>query len=322
METPAGKETKPGRGESWALGSVVGYASANIFDRVAVAHADPLIALIGPVLRGLPSLLLGIFLVWKNRTLGQVRPGSAQYVGRRAVLSFVGAGALSTLGLFAYYFAVETGGVIITTPVQETYVIWGTLIAWFFLHERFHGFVLLGVGLIFLGLVSLSLGELRGAISPHWYWAIPLALFTALTYGVSGVLWRDGQLRGAHQSTAILLQFTTSVAVGLAGLAAMGRLGLLVTTPRRAVLALLVSGVLSGVIAIYCIFTALRLMEVARVYAFTSLTPIMATLSAHFFLGEYLNLMMLAGVVLISVGVTLTQTFKGRSQESEVRIQK
>ena len=170
METPAGKGTKPGRGESWALGSVVGYASANIFDRVAVAHADPLIALIGPVLRGLPSLLLGIFLVWKNRTLGQVRPGSAQYVGRRAVLSFVGAGALSTLGLFAYYFAVETGGVIITTPVQETYVIWGTLIAWFLLHERFHGFVLLGVGLIFLGLVSLSLGELRGApISPHWY---------------------------------------------------------------------------------------------------------------------------------------------------------
>ena len=196
MKTPARKETQPARGESWALGSVIGYASANIFDRVAVAHADPLI---GPFLRGLPSLLLGIFLVRKNRTLGQVRPGSAQYVGRRAVLSFVGAGALSTLGLFAYYFAVETGGVIITTPVQETYVIWGTLIAWFFLHERFHGFVLLGVFLICLGLVSLSLGELRGTpISPQWYWAIPLALFTALTYGVSGVLWRDWAARSTN----------------------------------------------------------------------------------------------------------------------------
>ena len=102
----------------------------------------------------------------------------------------------------------------------------------------------------------------------------------------------------------------------------MGRLGLLVTTPRRAVLALLVSGVLSGVIAIYCIFTALRLMEVARVYALTSLTPLVATLFAHFFLDEYLNLTMLAGVVLISVGVTLTQTFKSRSQESEARSQK
>ncbi len=301
-------------GEPWALGSVLGYASGNIFDRMAVTHADPLI---GPFLRGVPSLLLGIILVWKNHTWGQVQPGSARYVGRRAVLSFVGAGILSTIGLFAYYFAVQAGGVIITTPVQETYVIWGTLIAWFFLHERFHGFVLLGVCLIFLGLVLLSLGELRGApISPHWYWAIPLALFTALTYGISGVLWRDGQLRGAHQSTAILLQFTSSVAVGFAGLAAMGRLGLLVATSWRGLVALLVSGVLSGIIAIYCMFTALRLMEVARVYAFSSLTPLVATFFAHFFLGEYLNLLMLGGVLAISVGVTLTQIFRPKAEQN------
>jgi len=292
------------------LGSVVGYASANIFDRLAVAN-DPLVTLVGPFVRGLPSLLLGIFLVAKNHTLDQIRPGSARYVGRRATVSLLGAGALSTLGLFAYYFAVQAGGVIITTPVQETYVIWGTLIAWFFLKERFRGFVLLGLVLIFLGLVSLSWGEVRGApISPHWYWAIPLALFTALTWGLSGVLWRDGQLRGAHQSTAILLQFASSEAVALVGLAVMRRLGLLVTTPRSALGALLISGVLSGIVAIYCIFTALRLMEVARVYALTSLTPLVATLFAHFFLREYLSLVMLAGVVLISIGVTLTQTFR------------
>ena len=59
------------RGEPWALGSVVGYAAANIFDRVAVVQADPLI---GPVLRGLPSLALGILLMWKHRTLNQLRP--------------------------------------------------------------------------------------------------------------------------------------------------------------------------------------------------------------------------------------------------------
>jgi drug/metabolite transporter (DMT)-like permease len=314
---PASQKRISQHGEPWALGSVVGYASANIFDRLAVVSADPLV---GPFLRGLPSLLLGMFLVAKNHTLDQIRPRSAHYMGRRATVSLLGAGALSTLGLFAYYFAVQAGGVIITTPVQETYVIWGTLIAWFFLKERFRGFVLLGLFLIFLGLVSLSWGEVRGApISPHWYWAIPLALFTALTYGVSGVLWRDGQLRGAHQSTAILLQFASSEAVGLVGLAVMRRLGLLVTTPRSALGALLISGVLSGIVAIYCIFTALRLMEVARVYALTSLTPLVATLFAHFFLHEYLSLVMLAGVVLISIGVTLTQTFRRpekRLQES------
>jgi len=70
--------------------------------------------------------------------------------------------------------------------------------------------------------------------------------------------------------------------------------------------------VLSGIIAIYCIFSALRLMEVGRVYAISSLTPLVATLFARFFLHEYLNLLILSGVLLISVGVTLTQIFRPR----------
>jgi len=296
------------RGEPWALGSVAGYASANIFDRVAVVQADPLI---GPVLRGLPSLVLGIVLMWKHRTLNQLRPSSPQCLGLRPMLAFVAAGVISTCGLFFYYFAMRFGGVAITVPVQETYVIWGTLIAWIFLRERIHRHAFAGVVLIFVGLVGLSFGQSRGQpISPHWYWAIPLALTTALSYGISGVLWRDGQLRGAHQSVAIFLQFVTSVAVGFGGLLAAGRLSTLHTATWRALAALLASGVLSGVLAIYCLFTALRLMAVARVYAFSSLTPLVATLFAHFFLHEFLNGLMLMGIVLVSIGVILTQVFR------------
>ena len=207
------------------------------------------------------------------------------------------------------------GGVTITVPVQETYVIWGTLIAWVFLHERIHRYALGGVVLIFVGLVGLSFGQSRGQpISPHWYWAIPLGFTTALTYGISGVLWRDGQLRGAHQSVAIFLQFITSVVVGFAGLVVAGRLPTLHTATWRALAALLASGVLSGVLAIYCMFTALRLMAVARVYAFSSLTPLVATLFAHFFLHEFLNGLMLAGIVLVSIGVILTQIFRPKDE--------
>ncbi|HEV2177896.1 MAG TPA: DMT family transporter [Terriglobia bacterium] len=297
-----------GRAELWALGSALGYAAANLFDRVAVTQSDPLL---GPFLRGLPSLVLGIVLVWKNHTLNQLLPGSDRFIGQRAILPFVWAGVLSTLGLFIYYFAMQVGGVILTVPVLETWVIWGTLVAWFFLGEKLRGFLLVGWGLIALGLIALVLGQLRGKpLTAGWYWAMPLAALAAVTYGVSGVLWRHGQLRGAHQSTAILLQFVTSCAVGLGGLVAFGRLGLLITTPARTLLNFLSSGVLSGVIAIYCIFTALRLMEVARVYAFSSLTPLVAALFAHFVLHEYLDLWMLAGVLLICLGVTLTQVFQ------------
>ncbi len=300
------------RGEPWALGSVLGYSSANIFDRLAVIHADPLI---GPFLRGIPSLLLGVILVLRSGTFDQLRPASPRFIGWRACLSFVLAGFLSTLGLFLYYFAIRIGGVIITVPVLETYVIWGTLIAWFFLGERFRGVVMLGVGLIAAGLVVLSLGQWRGQpITPYWYWAIPLVLFTALTYGISGVLWRDGQLRGAHQSTAILLQFVTSVTVALVGLAALGRLSMVAAASAREIGALLTSGVLSGIVGIYCMFTALRLMSVARVYAFSSLTPLAATLFARFFLGEYLNIIMVGGVALVTAGVVLTQIYRPKDE--------
>jgi drug/metabolite transporter (DMT)-like permease len=296
------------RGEPWALGAVLGYAAANVFDRMAVVHADPLI---GPLLRGLPSLLLGVFLVWRNGTLDQLRPGSARYVGRRAILPFLVGGVLSTMGLFVYYFAIRVGGVVITIPVLETYVIWGTLVAWFFLGERIRARALVGVGLIALGLVALAVGQRGGqSISPLWYWAIPLALFTAVTYGISGVLWRDGQLRGAHQSTAILSHSLTSMTVALIGLAALVRWSALAATSGRDVAALLTSGVLSGVVGIYSMFIALRRMTVARVYALRALTPLVAALFAHFFLHEYLNAAMLAGVLLVSFGVALTQIYR------------
>jgi len=269
----------------------------------------------GTALRGLPSLAMGIILLWKHRTFNQLRPGSPHYIGLRTILAFVVAGVISTFGLCLYYLALSLGGVTITVPVQETYVIWGTLIAWIFLQERLHRFALGGVVLIFVGLVGLSAGQLRGQpISPHWFWAIPLALTTALTYGISGVLWRDGQLRGAHQSVAIFLQFVTSVAVAFAGLIVAGRIPTLHGATWRGVGAFLASGVLSGVLAIYCMFTALRLMAVARVYAFSSLTPLVATLFAHFFLHEFLNGLMLAGIVLVSIGVILTQVFRPKDE--------
>ncbi len=301
------------RGEPWAAGFVLGYASANTLDRFGIVHTDPLI---GPFLRGLPSLLLGIFLIAKHRTLDQLRPSSSRYIGWRTILSLIVAGLISTLGSFLYYFAIRIGGVTVTVPVQETYIIWGAVIAWVVLGERIHRNAFAGVLLIFSGLVLLSWGQSQGhPISPYWYRAIPLALGTALAYGISGVLWRSSQLRGAHQSTAIFLQFTTNVAVGFTVLLAMGRGPALLATTWNSLTALLASGVLSGVVAVYCMFTALRLMAVARVYAFSSLTPLVATLFAHFFLHEYWNGFVIGGVGMVSAGVILIQVFRPIKEE-------
>jgi drug/metabolite transporter (DMT)-like permease len=307
-------ESKPRRGEPWAIGSVLGYSSGEILDKLAVMkNVDPIV---GPFLRGLPSLILGITLVWKNHTLGQLRRGTPRYIGNRAIFSMILAGTLSTLGLFGYYYAIQLGGLVVTIPVMQTYAIWGTLIAWFFLDEKIHAWALGGVGLLGVGLVILAWGQLRGQpVSPLWYWAIPLALFTALTFAISGVLWRDAQLRGAHQSTAILLQFVASEFVALIIPALMGKTGLILSSAGQNMLALLGSGIFSGIISIYCYFMALRLMAVARVYAFASLNPLIAVLFARFFLHEHLNWIMLYGVVLVSIGITLTQVFKPEEEK-------
>jgi drug/metabolite transporter (DMT)-like permease len=299
---------KGGRGELWALGMALGYASVYVFDRIAVIHADPLV---GPFLRTLPSLALGIFLVWKNGTLDQLRSGSPRYIGPQAILRFVWAGLISTLGLFLYYFAISLGGVVLTAPLVASYVIWGALFAWPLLGERLNGAAWGSIGVLVAGLVALAIGESHGqALPSHWFWALPLGAITAVTYGISGVFWRDGQLRGAHQSTAILLQFATTILAALVGLAASGHLSALLRTPWRDVAAFLASGVLSGIVGVYCFFMALRRMSVARVYAFAGLQPLLATIAAYFLLREFLSPMIVGGILAISAGVTLVQVFR------------
>ena len=165
----------------------------------------------------------------------RAEPSSPRYIGRRAIAPFLWAGVLSTAGLFLLYFAMRLGGVILTVPLLETWVIWGTLAAWLMLGEELRGFLLIGWGVIALGLASLIFGQLRGhPLTSGWYWALPLAALAAVTYGISGVLWRDGQLRGAHHSTAILLQFASSVVVGLVGLLAFGHAQDLIAVPPKA----------------------------------------------------------------------------------------
>ena len=109
------------------------------------------------------ELVLGIFLVWRHHTLDQLKPASPRYIGRRAILPFIWAGIVSTLGLFLFYFAIRLGGVTVTIPVQDTYVIWGTLIAWRFLQERIPRYRAGGCVVDFWRIGNAFLGAVQGA---------------------------------------------------------------------------------------------------------------------------------------------------------------
>ena len=55
-------------------------------------------------------------------------------------------------------------------------------------------------------------------------------------------------------------------------------------------------------------------MAVRACMLFPRLTPV-ATLFAHFFLHEFLNGLMLAGIAMVSVGVILTQVFRPKDEK-------
>jgi drug/metabolite transporter (DMT)-like permease len=302
-------------GELWALGGVLGYATANVLERSAVIHADPLI---GPLIRGVPSLILGIVLLMTRRTVGQLRPGSRQYVGKRALIAFILPGVLSTFGLFTYFMALQKGGVAITIPVQQSFIVWGAIFSWLYLGERFSGMSVLGVGILVLGLVVLAIGQMGGIpVSSHWYQAIPLALFTAVSFGISGVFWREGQLLGADQSTGIFLQSLASEITALIGLLWFARWEHLFQPSARDLSALFTGGVLSGVVGLYCMFTSLKLMSVTRAFALSSLTPLTAAVLAYLFLKEHVNWQMMIGIILVCAGVALVQIFKPTEEGKE-----
>jgi drug/metabolite transporter (DMT)-like permease len=295
-------------GEMWALIGVLGYASSNVFEGYAVKGADPLI---GPLIRGIPTVALALFLMATRKTYRQLQPNSANFAGWHTIMLFVIPGVISTLGLFTYFQALRYGGVVITIPVQQSFIIWGAATSWIFLKERFSHKSLSGIALLVGGLVLLGMGQIQGTpVTGQWYYAIPLALFTAIVYGVSGVFWRLGQLRGADQSTGIFVNIIASEIIALLGLWIAGRTGALFETSAEQLGALLAGGVLSGIVGLYGIFTSLKLMSVTRAYALNSLTPLTAAILAFIFLREDINLQMLAGVLIVCLGVALVQIYK------------
>jgi drug/metabolite transporter (DMT)-like permease len=218
---------------------------------------------------------------------------------------------LSTLGLFAYFKALQMGGVAITVPGIQSYALWGALFSWIYLGERLSRESLMGVGLLVVGFVVLALGQMKGQpVSGQWYYAIPLTLFTGAAYGISGVFWREGQLRGADQSTGIFVNTVASEIVALVGLFLVGRGHALFETSAGDLGALFVGGVLSGVVGLYCLFTSLKLLSVTRAFALSSLTPLAATIMAVIFLKEHVNWQMMLGIFMVCVGVALVQMFK------------
>ncbi|HEX7003746.1 MAG TPA: DMT family transporter [Trueperaceae bacterium] len=311
-------EGEPGNsfaGELWALGAIVGYTGANIFGRAGVTDTDPVAA---PLLRDLPSFVMGLLLLVRGRHYRQLLPNRREFAGR-LLLPFLVSGVASVIGTFAFFFALDLGGVNIAVPVLQTQIIWGALFGWLLLQERVTSRGAFGIAVTLGGLAVLTLGQSRGVpASDDWLWGLLLAAIPALAWGFSGVVWRRGQRLGVERSTGITVHYGISVLVSSGFLLLSGRMDVYAGIDTGDLTALALSGVFGGVIAVYSMFSAMKHLPAANVFVLNGAIPMTSALGGALFLGEYVNAVMWLGIFLASIGVVLFQlTGTARARQPE-----
>ncbi len=305
QDRSSGRRVQFGRGELWALGAALSYALTNVFTGVAVRGHD-LNYMLGVSLRATPVFLFALVmgLGARRRRPDTVSPLSdwrllAPLVGY-GVLTFVVANPL----LFA---ALQEGGIMVTSPVSGTQVLWGALLAALLLHEPLNRKMVAGMVISITGLLVLTLGRSGDAtLSPSWWLAVPYATGTAFCWALSGVLVTYAMRRGVDRFQSLAIATLTGIILNNAYLFATGNMGLYVTTSRQLLLNVLIAG-LFNTVALVSITSALSLTSVASATTLNSLQVGLAPLIAWVFVGERMTSSMGLGILLIMGGVIVVQ---------------
>ena len=299
-----------GRGEAWALVSAVAYALNHIFLRVALRGYD-LNNMVGATAQAAPALLFALIAGWgiKRETKHRVAPWSDW----RLAAGLVGSGLLlfvvATPLLFGSF---REGGVLITSPVTGTQVLWASLLAALLLRQPFNRTMALGILVSVFGILVLTIGKSSGeGLAPTWWRAVPYALGAAACWAVSGVMLSYAINRGVNRHQALAVVVLTGVVTLNGYLIVTGRTGLYASTPVRVLLTALSAGVFN-MIALVALVTAYSLTSVASASAINSLQVGLAPLLAWAFLREQLNITIIAGILLILVGVMVVQRARAR----------
>ncbi len=298
-----------GPGEFWASGAALSYALAAIFSRVASVAIHPFVA---PGLRLIPVVSVAWFQVVRAPAeLRRLNPRRSAFIGWRVLSVICLGGTLTTvIGTVGYFYALRTGGVVLTQPVLATSIFWGAFIAAIFLGEPLTRRMMVGVGAAVLGVALLGYGRsVGGDVQASVLLALPLALIPAVAWGAGSNCTRYALTKGVEKylilavgnAWAILLLFTVLIVIGRGGLIAEVRL--------PALGSVLLAGVLTAAAQITIVY-ALSFTAVASVSTINGMNPVLAAIMAYFVLGEPLNALMIVGTVLTVMGVVFVQLTK------------
>jgi drug/metabolite transporter (DMT)-like permease len=238
-------------------------------------------------------------------------------------IGLVGAGLLGLLGYLTFYRALEYGGAVgLTSAISATYGGITTLLAVIVLGEHIGGPGAAGVVLAVTGVVMASAFSLKGAQAPAVAVAepivgvapwpsrvrgltrggVPLALASAVTYGIGGFLLGDYSARAGALESA-LIAHGSSVTVLLLALPFLGR-----WKTRRASTSAMIWAAAAGltdVVGLLAFSRGGQAGQVAVTAAVSSVYPAIPLLAGLVMFGERLGQRQLLGVALIIAGLIL-----------------
>lgn len=292
-----------GAGELWALGSALSYSLTNVYTSLA-ARSEGMDYFLGVAVRATPAFLLAVVLVVAMSRRLPITPSADRRAGARLTLVLFASGLCTfVLGNPLMFAAMRAGGILVTTPITGTHVLWSALFAAFLLHEPLNRRMLWAMLLSVSGVVTLTLGRTtQAALSPKWWIAVPYAAATAICWALGGVLSAYAMRKGVDRFRALATTAGTALLCLNAYLLLSGQISAYATTPPAPMVNALVAGLFNAA-ALVCSMSAFALTSVASASTIGSLQIALSPLIAWLFMGEKVNGPMALGIVLITLGV-------------------
>ncbi len=302
-KTVSGGSLRLGAGELWALGSALSYSLTNVYTSLA-ARAEGMNDLLGVAVRATPAFLLAVILVVaRTRRPAVAPPGDRTPDARLNLVLFASGLCTFVLGNPLMFAAMRAGGVLVTTPITGTHVLWGAVFAAFLLHEPINRRMVWAMLLSIGGVVTLTLGRTaQVTLSPGWWAAIPYAAATAVCWAMGGVLSTYAMRQGVDRFRALATVSGTALLCVNAYLLLSGQAGAYTATPPAPMVSALVAGLFNAA-ALVCSMSAFALTSVASASTLGSLQIALSPLIAWLFMGEKMNGAMALGILLITLGI-------------------
>ena len=301
----------PMKGEAWALAAAFGYALYQVF--LGAAMQGEVHNVVAATVQALPVLLFATAMGWFIKRRGKVT--TSPFSDWRLIGALLCNGLLLFVGATPLLFeSLRKGGVLITSPVSGTQVLFAAILAAILLREPFTRVMALGMAISVAGICVLAAGQGGADLPPTWWLAVPFALGTALCWALAGVLLTYTLRRGVDAYQAVAIPTVVGLAALNGYLLAVGQIHLYAETPTGIQTSLLIAGTLSAA-ALISLTMALNLTTVASATTLNSLQVAIAPMIAWLFLDEALTLMAAVGILTVLVGVIIVQRGRLTAQQ-------